>query len=167
MTNIIRTLTLTAAVAALLAGGTVALAQGPGGPGRQGPRGPGGVPGVELRGLELTEAQREQVRALAEQYRASGAPVREQLAEARQAQRDALAVVPVNDGLIRATTQALAEAEAEAAIVQARLRADVMALLTPEQIETIETRRAARAERVEARRERVQERRQPRQQDSQ
>jgi protein CpxP len=120
------------------------------------------VPGVELRGVDLTEAQRDQMRTLAEQYRASGAPVREQLAQAREAQRAALATVPVNDGLIRSTTQALVEAQAEAAIVQARLRADIMALLTPDQIQALETRQAERAERLETQRERVQERRQQR-----
>ena len=165
MTTNIRTLTLAAIAVALLAGGTVALAQGPG-PGGQGMRGPRGVAGVELRGVELTEAQREQVRLLVELYRESGAPVRARLAEAREAQREALSTVPVNDGLIRSTTQALTEAEAEAAIVQARLRADVLALLTPEQLATIEARRTERAERLAERRERVQERRQQRQQDA-
>jgi protein CpxP len=160
MVKTIRNLTLGALALGLLAGGT-ALAQGPGGPG--GPNGPGGrgprgMPGIELRGLDLTEAQREQIRALAEQYRESGGPVREQLAQAREAQRDALAVVPLNEGLVRSTTQALAEAAAQAAIVQARLRADVLALLTPDQRQALEERQTARAERLEERRERVEDR---------
>ena len=163
MTTNIRILTLGAALATTLLGGAEALAQGP----PPAPRGPRGVPGVELRGLDLAESQREQIRTLAEQYRASSAPVREQLEQAREAQRAALATVPVNDGLVRSTTQALVEAQAEAAIVQARLRADIMALLTPEQVQTLETRRDARAERFEERRERVQERRQERRQDTQ
>ena len=104
MTKTSRTLTVSAALVVLLAGGTVALAQGPGGVGRQGPRGPRGVPRVKLRGLELTEAQREQIRILTQQYRESGQAVREQLRQAQETQRDALAALPVNDGLIRSTT---------------------------------------------------------------
>ena len=153
--------TLGAAVALLLVGSAVAVAQGPGGPGRQGPRGLRGAPGIELRGADLTDGQREQIRALVQQSRESGQAVREQLRQAQEAQREALAVVPVNEGLVRSTTQALTDAQAEAALVQARLRADVLALLTPDQLQASEDARAAR----EARQERVRERREQRRQE--
>jgi protein CpxP len=158
---------VSAAVVSLLAGGLpgYALAQGPGGPGRQGPGGARGARGalvVALRGGDLTDAQREQIRALTQQYRESGTAVREQLRQAQEAQRDALAAQPVNEGLVRSTTQPLADAQAEAAIVLARLRADVMALLTPDQLQAIEETQAEIQERTENRRERTEERRQRR-----
>ena len=146
--------TLGAVVALLLVGSAVAVAQGPGGPGRQGPRGLRGAPGIELRGADLTDGQRAQIRALVQQSRESGQAVREQLQEA---QREALAVVPVNEGLVRSTTQALTDTQAEAALGQARLRADMLALLTPDQLQASEDARAAR----ETRQERVRERREP------
>jgi len=169
MRKTFHTAALGVALAALLAVGSVAEAQGPGGPGRGGPRElrGQGVPGVQLGGLDLTDAQREQIRALVQQYRESGQPVQEQLRQAQQAQRDALQTVPVNEGLVRSTTEALAQAQAEAALVQARLRADVLALLTPDQIQAMEDRQANREQRAEQARERIRERREQRQQDQQ
>ena len=64
---------------------------------------------------------------------------------------------------MRSTTQALTDAQAEAALGRARLRADVLALLTPDQLEAIEDARAAR----EARQDRVRERREQRWQEQQ
>ena len=68
----IRIVMVIAALVALLAGGVALHAQGgPGGRGRGaggfGPGGPGF--GLPLRELNLTDAQREQVRAVMEQYR--------------------------------------------------------------------------------------------------
>jgi len=68
-----------AAALTLSLGGLPLLAQGPGrpgGPGRGGPGGPGGPPGVlaMVRQLDLTDAQREQLRGLIEDGRQDGAP---------------------------------------------------------------------------------------------
>jgi Spy/CpxP family protein refolding chaperone len=79
MVKRLRVLTLATVVVSLLAGVTVALAQGPDRPGRQGRRGQLSLPGVELRGLELTDALREQVRTLVQQSRESEEAIREQL----------------------------------------------------------------------------------------
>ena len=73
MVRPIRIVMVIAALVALLAGGVAIQAQGGGG-GRdrgRGGFGPGGGPGagLALRGLTLTEAQREQVRSVMEQYR--------------------------------------------------------------------------------------------------
>ena len=60
-----RWLTVVALVAVLVAG-SVASAQGPGAGRRGGPF--GGGPGVELRGLDLTDAQRDQIREIVQRY---------------------------------------------------------------------------------------------------
>jgi Spy/CpxP family protein refolding chaperone len=59
-----------AVLAVLLVAGSLAFAQGQAGPRRGGPGGPGalGPMGMELRGLNLTDAQREQVRQILERY---------------------------------------------------------------------------------------------------
>ena len=51
---------------------------GPGGPGGRGGR-LGGGPGGELRGLDLTEAQRNQIQAIREQYMAQIRPLQERM----------------------------------------------------------------------------------------
>ena len=71
--NRFRSFTLIAVIAALVATGT-AYAQGPGAGGQRGrgPGGPGGFrpgAGALLRGLDLTDAQRQQVRQLMQQHR--------------------------------------------------------------------------------------------------
>lgn len=65
---------LVAVMAALvLAVGTLAFAQAPGDGGRRGPGGPGGrgfggPAGIELRGLDLTDTQRDQIRDIMQRY---------------------------------------------------------------------------------------------------
>ena len=136
-----RGMTLIAVLAGLLAGGIV-FAQGPG-PGRRGPGGfggpgpgpggPGGPGGLPLRALNLSDAQQDQIRQLSQQYRAQNQSVGEQLRTAMDAQRKAVDTIPVDEGLIRSTTQALVEAQTEMAIQQARLQGEIFALLTPDQ----------------------------------
>jgi len=129
-----RSLTLTAALAVFLAGGAM-YAQGPGPGGRNGRGlggfGPGG--GLPLRALNLTEAQQQQVRTLTQQNREQTRAVAQRLRTAMEAQRKAVATIPINEALIRSTTQELAEAQTDMSIHQARLRSELFALLTPEQ----------------------------------
>ncbi len=129
-----RSLTLTAALAVLLAGGAM-YAQGPGPGGRTG-RGPGGFGpggGLPLRALNLTEAQQQQVSTLAQQNREQTRTVTDRLRTAMEAQRKAVATIPVNEALIRSTTEELVEAQTDMAIQRARLQSEIFALLTPEQ----------------------------------
>jgi Spy/CpxP family protein refolding chaperone len=136
-----RTLTIVAVLSGLLAGG-VALAQGPGPGGRRGPGGfggpggpgrPGGPGGLPLQALNLTDAQQDQIKQLMEQQRTQNQAVAEQLRAAMEAQRKAVETIPVDEGLIRSTTQALVEAQTEIAILHARLQSEIFSLLTPEQ----------------------------------
>jgi Spy/CpxP family protein refolding chaperone len=133
-----RSLTLTTVLAGLLASG-IAFAQGPG-PGRRGGPGgfggfggPGGPGGLPLQALNLSEAQQDQIKQLMQQHRQQNQNVGEQLRTAMEAQRKAVETMPVDEGLIRSTTQALVEAQTEMAIQQARLQSEIFALLTPDQ----------------------------------
>jgi Spy/CpxP family protein refolding chaperone len=82
------------AMIALLIAGTVAFAQGPGG--RRGGA-PGFAPGVELRGLDLSDSQREQIRDIVQRYQQQMqaeimqvlTPEQQTKAKALQAERDA------------------------------------------------------------------------------
>jgi len=152
------TLTASLLMAGLLAGGA-AFAQGPDGGGRPGPGGRGGRGGpggpgdlgLPLAQLNLTDSQREQVRELTRQRQQNGEQIQQRLRAAMDARRAAMDAMPVNEGAIRSTTADLVAAETEAAILQAHLRADVFALLTPEQQEQARKLQAAREARADTR----------------
>lgn len=131
-------LTLVGVIAALLVTGFV-YAQGPGGPGMRGggpggPGGPGGFgQGLMVRQLNLTDAQKDQFKTITQQHRDQNKATMERLRTAMEAARKAVQTMPVNEALIRSTTQDLADAQAEAAIQRAHLQSELFALLTPDQ----------------------------------
>jgi len=159
-----RTLTAGLLVAGLLASGA-AFAQGPGAPGRPGGPGgrggrlggPGGDLGLPLAQLNLSDTQRQQIRDLTQRRLEENKQVEERLRVAMEARRMAVEAVPVNEGAIRATTADLVAAETDVAILQAHLRADVMALLTPEQQDQLKTLQAERGDRQDQRRGRLEQ----------
>jgi len=140
--------------AALVAAGVVAYAQGPG-PGR-----PGRLSGdgVVARGLDLSETQRQQIRTVTDQHRDAVRAAVDRVATAREAQRKVLAAMPLDEGQVRASTQAIVDAETELALERARIRGEVFALLTPEQQAQAQKAQAARESRLQERRERVRDR---------
>jgi periplasmic protein CpxP/Spy len=156
-------------VAGVLAGGA-AFAQGPRGGGR--PGGPGGpgrggqfdTPGLALRHLNLTDAQEQQIRSIREGALDELRQAQEAVRNAMDAQVDAVQTVPVNEGLIRQTTQALADAQTEAAVQRARVFSAMWAVLTPAQQARAKQVQAEREARQTERQQERQERRQQRQQ---
>ena len=83
--------------------------------------------------MTLTDAQQQQVRVLTEQHREQNRASAERLRVALDAQRQAADANPVNEQAIRIAAREAADAQAEVLIAQAKLRASVLALLTPEQ----------------------------------
>ena len=149
-------------LAAGLATGVYAQGGGPGRHGRFGPGGPGrGFPG--LAALDLTDAQREQVREVMQRHRQDMQEAGKRLRDAHEAQRAAVETVPVNEGLIRSTSQTLAGAQTDMALLQARVHSDVWSLLTPEQQQKAKELKSQRESRMKQHRERQQQRRQQRQ----
>jgi Spy/CpxP family protein refolding chaperone len=136
-----RSLTLTAVLAVVLAGAV--YAQGPG-PGGRGPDGFGRGGGLPLRALNLTDAQQQQIRTATQQNRQQNRALFERVRTAMEAQRKAARTIPVNEALIRSTTQELVEAQTEAAIQQARLQTEIFNMLTPEQQAEAKKRQAER-----------------------
>jgi Spy/CpxP family protein refolding chaperone len=157
-------------VAAGVSAGSAALAQGlrggghggPGGPGRAG--GPGGLMGgLPLASLNLTEAQQDAIRDIRERNREEMRQVETRLREAHAAQQKAIDAIPPNEGAIRAATLALADVQAEVAVLQARVRNDIVAVLTSEQQAQLTKLLAQRDERMRERQAQIQQRRQNRQ----
>lgn len=162
-------------LAGSLALGVAAFAQGPGGAGGRvgrfgaaGPggfRGPGAAIGLPVRELNLSDAQQDQIRDIVQRHRDEMRTAQDHLRTARDAQRKAVETVPVDEGAIRAMTQQLADAETEAAILQARVHSEVWSILTADQQEQARKLESQRESRIETREQRFKNRpnRQPRQ----
>ena len=137
--------------------------RGPGGPGGPGGFGRGGFGGplAMLRQLDLTDDQRAQVRQVMDSHRDEQRAVGERVMAAHRAQRDAVTAAQFDEQAVRAKAAELAAAEADAAVLRAKVHSEVFAVLTPEQqakAAELEAQREARAQQF---RERVKQR-QPR-----
>lgn len=113
---------------------------GPGRPGDPGGRmmGPlGGLltlnPDLPLSGLNLTDAQREQVRTLIQGRRDEGRALMERARAAMEGMQKATAGTAIDEAAAIERGQALGTVVGEAAVLRARLRNDVLGILTPEQ----------------------------------
>lgn len=132
-----------------------AAVQSDGHEGRRGFHGDRGGRGrAILRELDLSEDQRQQMRALRQ---GSSRDTFERLRERRQALNEA-----VDNGADEATLRQLAfdfgEAEGDAAVERARMQAQMMEIFTPEQREQYQALKEEQKQKMEERRKRMQER---------
>jgi periplasmic protein CpxP/Spy len=156
MFQMIRSKALAAGAAVALTAGLAVAAIAQDGPqGRRGGPGDVGRGGFPLGQLDLTEAQRTQVRDVMQRHRDEMAEAGRRLRAAHDAQREAIETVPVNEALVRSTSQGLAAAQTDMAVLQARVHSEIHQLLTPEQ--------QAKAKELKAQRESRQKQRQQRQ----
>ena len=104
--------------------------RGPGGPGMGGPmRGPG----LMFRGLDLTDDQQAQLRKIREARQSEFKAAGEKLHAAREGMRALIEAATINEPAIRAKAADVAAAEAEVAILNARVRQESLQILTAEQ----------------------------------
>lgn len=129
--------------------------------------GPGGGPGMgqgrgqgrgmlPLRFLDLTDAQKEQVRAIHEAEKARVEPLLTQLREAHTAMREATANGQFNEEQIRAIAAKQSQAQVELAVSHARVQAQIYQLLTAEQRAKLDKFEQEHKTHMENRRERKQ-----------
>jgi protein CpxP len=97
----------------------------------RGPGGPGfiGIPP----GIELTDDQRQQVRSIMESHRDQMQQAGEKMRTAREGMQALIEADNIDESAIRAKSAEVAAAEADAAIMQAKVRIEVFQILTPEQ----------------------------------
>ena len=107
---------------------------GMGGPGRMGPLGGllGLHPELPLPALNLTDAQREQVRTILQGHREEGRALMQRGHTALESLRKATEAT-VDEGAAAQQGQALGAVIAEASVLRARVRSEIMTILTPEQ----------------------------------
>jgi periplasmic protein CpxP/Spy len=148
-----RILTIAGAALAAVIGassGALVVAQEPppGQPGmrRPGPGGPGllGDIGLPLPMLNLSDEQKQQVKTVVDAHHDELRQLAGRIGPAHQALRQAMDTVPVDESLIRARTAELSAAEADGNVLRARVRAEILALLTPEQQQAVSQMRERR-----------------------
>jgi periplasmic protein CpxP/Spy len=104
---------------------------GPGG--RGGPGGPMGMLPMFGRELNLTDAQRTQIKAIADAHKDEWKALFDREREARQGLNAAITADTVDEGLIRQKSAETAIVDADIAIARAKAHAQMLQILTPDQ----------------------------------
>ena len=90
---------------------------------------------------DVAAALQSQIRSITEKHEAQIRPLTEQLRTARGTLADIVTATPVVEATIRQRSAEVAAIEANLAVARARLNADVLAALTPEQRELVRQQR--------------------------
>jgi Spy/CpxP family protein refolding chaperone len=85
------------------------------------------------RDVNLTDAQRDQVKAIAESHREDWKGLADRARTAHMALNTAVTTEPLDEALIRQKSSEVAAVDADIAVARARARAEVLRILTPEQ----------------------------------
>jgi Spy/CpxP family protein refolding chaperone len=119
--------------------------RGPGGPdgpgGFGGPGGPMGMLPRLGREIALTDAQRDQIKAIAESHKDDWKALANRARTARMAVNDEVTADSINETLIRQKSSEVAAVDADMAVARARARAEVFQILTAEQRAKVKERR--------------------------
>jgi Spy/CpxP family protein refolding chaperone len=118
--------------------------------------------GLLLGRLNLTDAQRTQVRRVMDRHQEEMRATQIRMGEARDALRKAVETVPLDEGLVREKADAVGRVEGDLAVVRARIHSEVYALLTAEQQTTAAQITAEREARMRQRQEQLRQQRQQR-----
>ena len=115
---------------------------GPGGPGFRGPGGPMGLLPMLGRDLELTDAQKDQLKVIAESHKEDWKALAERGRAAHMALNQAVMAGTIDEALIRQKSSEAAAVDADMAVARARARAEVFQILTAEQRAKVKERAA-------------------------
>jgi Spy/CpxP family protein refolding chaperone len=91
------------------------------------------APAAKQAGLNLTDAQRDEIRALRDGQRGDQRALRERMRTAREQLRQAMRADAPDEAAVRAAAGAVAAVQADQAVHRARSRAQFMSVLTPDQ----------------------------------
>jgi len=148
VTRMVLGISAVVAVALALAGTPLAAGQGgqgpggpggryggPGGRGRGGPGGPMGPdnPLMMLGRLDLTDAQRGQVKQILDSHRDEQKALGDREFAAHSALEASIAADGLNEAVIRGKAAEVAAVESDMAVMRARVYAEIFQMLTPEQ----------------------------------
>jgi Spy/CpxP family protein refolding chaperone len=102
-----------------------------------------------LPGLNLTQAQRDQLRSIREAQRPETQALREKMRAARQVLHEVMSADVPDEAAVRAAAGAVAALQADQAVLLARAKGQFMSVLTPEQQAQWKAARARTAERAQ------------------
>ena len=91
--------------------------------------------------IGLTDAQRDQVKAIAESHKADWRTLAERARTVHIALNEAVTASPIYEALIRQKSSEVAAVDADMAVARAHAYAEVFQLLTPEQKEKVKARK--------------------------
>ena len=117
-----------------------------------GPGGPMGMLPMLAGELNLTDAQKAQIKTIADSHRDEWKALGDRARTAHQALQQAVTADTVDEGLIRQRSAEVAAVEADMAVARARAHAEVFQLLTPEQKTQAKTLQSQVQERMKERR---------------
>jgi protein CpxP len=103
------------------------------------------------RELNITDAQKAQIKTIADSHRDEWKALGDRARTARQALQQAVTADTVDEGLIRQRSAEVAAVEADMAVARARVHAEVFQLLTPEQKTQAKALQSTFAERMKQR----------------
>jgi Spy/CpxP family protein refolding chaperone len=109
------------------------------------PAGPLGMMRMGGSRLGLSDAQKGQIKGIAQSHRDEWRALAERAVSARQALHSAIAADTIDETAIRQRSAEVAAVEADIAVARAHVRAEMFKLLTPEQQEKAKARRHGRA----------------------
>lgn len=114
----------------------------------------GGFAGRFAEKLNLTDAQKEQMKQIAARHRESTKALREQMRQARGGDEGFLNGGTFNESAVRSAAQARANAQVELEVSRARMMSEMYAVLTAEQKAQLATERQQREQKRQERRAR-------------
>jgi protein CpxP len=104
-----------------------------GGPGRGGPGGPMGMLPMFGREIGLTEAQRDQIKAIADAHKDEWKALADRARTAHEALNDAVIADAIDEATIRQKSAEVAAIDADLAVARAHAHAEVFQILTSDQ----------------------------------
>ena len=121
---------------------------GMGGPPPGGMRGPGGPMGMGMgpgfRELDLTDDQKTQVKSIVDSHQAEFKAVGEKMRAARDGMQALIEADTLDESAVRAKSVEVAAAEADAAILNTKIRTQTLQILTAEQLAKLKELKASR-----------------------
>jgi Spy/CpxP family protein refolding chaperone len=108
----------------------------------------------QLRGIGLDENQRTEIRQLAQKHRQELQTLNRSVQAARRSLNQAFTADKVDEGAIRNQATALAAAQADLAVARARLRSEILGVLTPVQQQQLRDRQQKMRQQLRQRRQR-------------
>ena len=109
---------------------------------RGGPMGLGG-----FRGLDLTDEQKAQLKQITDSHAAEFRAVRDKSRAAHDGMHELVTAETIDEAAIRAKSAAIAAAEADMLILNAKIRKESMQILTAEQLAKLKQQRESRGQR--------------------